>query len=101
MTKTQPITDLISRYRWDFFGRIMASDMESNFTKKAMCGRVKGGYRRVGKALMRWFDLVAKHGCDLLKKDGVEIQGFDHAWLTFHTSAIKPYHRKKDNRSSL
>lgn len=100
-TKTENITDLISRYRWDFFGRIMACDIESSLTKRVMCGKVKGGRRRVGKAPLRWSDLVAKHGRDLLEKDGVETTGFDHAWLTFHTSAIKSYHTKKKNRSSM
>ena len=100
-TKTQSITDLLPRYRWDFFGRIMACNMEDNLTKRVMCGRVRGGHRKVGKAPLRWSDLVAKHGYDLLEKEGVETEGFDHAWLTLHTSAIKSYHTKKKSRNNM
>ncbi len=60
-----------------------------------MCGRVSGGYKKVGKAPLRWSDLIARHGCDLLEKEGVELEGFDHAWLTLHTSAIESHRRKK------
>jgi len=100
-TKTKPIADLISGYRWNFFGRIMVFEVESNFTKRVMCGRVRGGHRKVGKAPLRWSDLVARHGCDLLEKEGVETEGFDHAWLTFHTSAIKSHNIKRKNGSSM
>ena len=79
----------------------MTCDIESTLTKRVMCGKVKGGHRRAGKAPLRWSDLMTKHSCDLLEKDGVETTGFDHAWLTFHTSAIKSYHTKKKNRSSM
>ena len=76
----------------------MAFEVESNFTKRVMCGRVRGGHRKVGKAPLRWSDLVARHGCDLLEKEGVETEGFDHA---FGTSAIKSHNIKRKNGSSM
>ncbi len=34
----------------------MACHIESSLTKRVMCGKVKGGHRRFGKAPLRWSD---------------------------------------------
>lgn len=100
-SKCQPITYLISRNRWDWFGKVMTSDMETSWTKRIMCGKVAGGQRKAGKVSLRWSDLIAKQGRDLLDKEGIDM--YDHEWLTYQKAAIKAYldrKRKKETRGT-
>ena len=71
----------------------MAYDLQTNWTKRLMCGKVGGGSRRVGKAPLRWSDLIAKQGRDLMEKEGVG--SYEHEWLTYHTSAIKAHEERR------
>ena len=95
-SKCYSVTYLISRNRWNFFGRIMMLDLESRWTKRIMCGKVEGGKRKAGKVSLRWSDLIAKEGRNLLDKEGIEF--YEHEWLTYKKLAMNAYIDRKKKK---
>jgi hypothetical protein len=94
--KCLSVTNLLSRNRWAYFGRIMALDLQTRWMKRIMCGRVEGGKRKTGKVPLRWSDLTAKEGRDLLDKEGIEM--YEHEWLTYQNLAMNAYLDRKKKK---
>jgi hypothetical protein len=96
ITKTPSISTIISNSRWHWFGKVMATDIATSWTKQVMCGRVKGGSRGRGRARLRWSDLVLEDG--RVRIEAMQQPEEEGAWESFPVLALESLKTRKKGK---